>query len=66
MTLSLPTFNKMVASFGVYGPMPGTKPVAETQEEVARNISPEDGDEEESAVKVPKVSALNCNPGDEG
>ena len=65
MTLALHTFDKMVASFGVYGPMPGTKPVAETQEEVARNISPEDGDEEESAVKVPKVSAPNCTPVDE-
>ena len=52
MTLALHTFIRMVASFGVHGPMPGSKPKPEPQPE-----EPEDGDEEETSVKLPKVSA---------
>ena len=60
MTLGLYTLIRMVTSFGVHGPMPGSKsPQNETpQEEENRNVSsPEDGDEEETSVKLPKVSA---------
>ena len=46
-------FIRIVASLGVIDPMSGPK----LQDEDTRNISsPEDGDEEETAVKVPKVS----------
>ena len=46
-------FTRIVASLGVIDPMSGPK----LQDETTRNISsPEDGDEEETAVKVPKVS----------
>ena len=56
MTLALHTFIRMVASFGVHGPMPGSKPKTEPQPE-----EPEDGDEEETSVKLPKVSASHCS-----